>query len=79
MKRLLEQLDAIKSILDTVTSAQLETDPEAVESGYEVYAQVYNPIDRVKDLKDRLISEIRKGRPVNGYLSAGYGYARQPL
>ncbi|MEP0921207.1 hypothetical protein [Leptolyngbya sp. ST-U4] len=76
MKRLLEQLDAIKSILDTVTPAQLETDPEAVESGYEVYAQTYNPIERVKDLKDRLISEIRKGRPVNGYLSAGYGYGK---
>ncbi|MDX2239253.1 MAG: hypothetical protein NW224_01105 [Leptolyngbyaceae cyanobacterium bins.302] len=76
MKRLLEQLDAIKSILDTVTPAQLETDPEAVESGYEVYAQAYNPIERVKDLKDRLISEIRKGRPVNGYLSAGYGYGK---
>lgn len=76
MKRLLEQLDAIKSILDTVTPGQIESDPEAVESSYEVYAQTYNPIGRVKDLKNRLISEIRKGRPVNGYLSAGYGYGK---
>lgn len=76
MKRLLEQLDAVKSILDTVTPDQIQSAPESVEGIYEIYAQTYNPIERVRDLKNRLISEIRKGKPVNGYLSAGYGYGK---
>lgn len=76
MKRLLEQLDSIKAIVDTVSPSQIEHEPQAVASGYELYARAYDPIDQVKTLGDRLIAEIRKGKPVNGYLSAGYGYGK---
>lgn len=76
MKRLLEQLDSIKAIVDTVSPSQIEHEPQAVASGYELYARAYDPIDQVKDLRDRLITEIRKGKPVNGYLSADYGYGK---
>lgn len=76
MKRLLEQLDSIKAIVDTVSPSGLKLDPQAVASRYELYAVTYDPIDRVKDLKTRLIAEIYKGRPVNGYLSANFGYGK---
>ncbi len=76
MKRLLEQLDSIKAIVDTVSPSQLAQNPEAVASGYELYAATYDPIDRVEELRSRLIAEICKGKPVNGYLSAGFGYGK---
>ncbi|MEO1375636.1 MAG: hypothetical protein AAFW70_15245, partial [Cyanobacteria bacterium J06635_10] len=76
MKRLLEQLDSIKAIIDTVSPSQIGQNPEAVASGYEIYAFSYNPIEQVKQLGERLVSEIRKGKPVNGYLSAGFGYGK---
>jgi hypothetical protein len=76
MKRLLEQLDSIEAIVDTVSSAQIEHEPQSVRSRYELYASNYEPIERVKALRSRLIDEIGKGKPVNGYLSADYGYGK---
>lgn len=76
MKRLLEQLDSIEAIIDTVSPSQIEDDPLYVASRYDLYAKSYDPIDRVKILRDRLIAEILKGKPVNGYLSADYGYGK---
>jgi len=76
MKRLLEQLDSIKAIVDTVSPSQIAQNSEAVASSYELYALTYNPIEQVKQLCERLVGEIRKGKPVNGYISAGYGYGK---
>ncbi|HEY9694177.1 MAG TPA: hypothetical protein V6D15_18390 [Oculatellaceae cyanobacterium] len=76
MKRLLEQLDSIKAIVDTVSPSQIKDNPQGVANSYELYASAYEPIEQVKTLRDRLIAEIRKGKPVNGYLSADYGYGK---
>ncbi|GAA6621959.1 hypothetical protein [Scytonema sp. NUACC26] len=76
MKRLLEQLDSIEAIIDTVSPSQIEDDPQDVASRYDLYARSYDPLDRVTILRDRLIAEIHKGKPVNGYLSADYGYGK---
>ncbi len=76
MKRLLEQLNSIEAIVDTVSPAQIEQNPQGVASRYELYASSYDPIDRVKTLRERLIAEIGRGKPVNGYLSADYGYGK---
>ncbi len=76
MKRLLEQLDSIEAIVDTVSPSRIEYDPQSVRERYELYASAYQPIERVKALRERLIAEIRKGKPVNGYLSADYGYGK---
>ena len=76
MKRLLEQLDSIQAIVDTVNPSDIENNPQAVARDYELYASTYDPIESVKTLKDHLIEEICKGKPVNGYLSADYGYGK---
>jgi len=76
MKRLLEQLDSIEAIVDTVSPSQIENDPLFVASSYELYVKSYAPVERVKILRDSLIAEIKKGKPVNGYLSADYGYGK---
>jgi hypothetical protein len=76
MKRLLEQLDAIAAIVDTVNPSQIEDDPQGVANRYRLYASSYDPLLRVKTLRDRLIAEICQGKPVNGYLSADYGYGK---
>jgi hypothetical protein len=76
MKRLLEQLDLIQAIVDTVNPSQIENDPQEVARVYDLYASTYDPIESVKTLKDHLIEEICKGKPVNGYLSADYGYGK---
>lgn len=76
MQRLLEQLDSIEAIVDTVSPSRIEYDPQSVRERYELYASAYEPIERVKALRERLIAEIRKGKPVNGYLSADYGYGK---
>jgi len=76
MKRLIEQLDSIKAIVDTVTPTQIEQDPQKVNSGYELYAKGYDPIDEALRVKKRLIDEVGRGRTVTGYLSAEYGYGK---
>jgi|GEM_PF-895536 len=76
MKRLLEQLDAIAAIVDTVNPSQIEHDPQGVANRYRLYASSYDPLLRVKTLRDRLMAEICQGKPVNGYLSADYGYGK---
>ncbi len=76
MKRLLEQLESMEAIVDTVSPSQIEDNPQGVASSYELYAKSYDPLDRVTILRDRLIAEIKKGKPVNGYLSADYGYGK---
>lgn len=76
MKQLLKQLDSIQAIVDTVIPSRIEHDYQGVANCYELYVSSYNPIDQVKTLRDRLIDEIGKGKPVNGYLSADYGYGK---
>ncbi|MEG4985774.1 hypothetical protein QUB08_08395 [Microcoleus sp. BR0-C5] len=76
MKRLLEQLDSIQAIVDTVNPFQIENDPQEVARIYDLYASTYDSIELVKTLKDHLIEEICKGKPVNGYISADYGYGK---
>lgn len=76
MKRLLEQLDAIAAIVDTVNPSQIEHDPQGVANRYRLYASSYDPLLRVKTLLHRLMAEICQGKPVNGYLSADYGYGK---
>lgn len=76
MKRLLEQLNSIEAIANTVAPAQIEKEPSAVARSYELYAAIYHPIERVKAIKERLIAEISALKPVNGYLSADYGYGK---
>jgi len=76
MKELLEQLKSIQAIVDTVNPSQIESELESVARNYGLYANSYDPLEQVKTLKDRLIDEIGKGKPVNGYLSADYGYGK---
>ncbi|BBD64533.1 hypothetical protein NIES4072_18050 [Nostoc commune NIES-4072] len=76
MKKLLEQLELIQAIVDTVSPFQIESELESVAHNYELYATSYDPLEQVKILRDRLIDEIGKGKPVNGYLSADYGYGK---
>ena len=76
MKKLLEQLESIQAIVDTVSPFQIESELESVAHDYELYATSYDPLEQVKIFRDRLIDEIGKGKPVNGYLSADYGYGK---
>ncbi len=76
MDKILEQLESIQAIVDTVNPSQIESEPEKVAHYYEVYARGYKPIDPVKLLRERLIDRINQGKPVNGYLSADYGYGK---
>lgn len=76
MQRLLDQLDSIKEIVDTVTPGEVKQEPERVRSKYELYAKSYDPVEEAKRIKTRLIDEIGRGKPVTGYLSAEYGYGK---
>lgn len=76
MENLLKQLDEIEAIVDTVSPSQIERDPLEVARRYELYANSYDPLDRVKELRHRLIEELNQGKSVNGYLSADYGYGK---
>ncbi|MUG95346.1 hypothetical protein F7734_24460 [Scytonema sp. UIC 10036] len=76
MKKLLRQLESIQAIVDTVSPSQIESELESVARDYGLYATSYKPLEQVKTLRDRLIDEIGKGKPVNGYLSADYGYGK---
>ncbi|MGB3188122.1 MAG: hypothetical protein WBB43_01680 [Limnoraphis sp.] len=76
MKKLLNQLNKIEAIVDTVTPSQIEQNPQAVTERYKLYAQSYDPLSRVITLRDCLINEISQEKSVNGYLSADYGYGK---
>ncbi len=76
MKKLLKQLESIQAIVDTISPSQIESELESVARDYGLYATSYKPLEQVKILRDCLIDEIGKGKPVNGYLSADYGYGK---
>jgi hypothetical protein len=76
MKELLEQLDNIEAIVDTVNPKQIEENPSGVASCYEIYANSYDPLQKVKTLRNHLIETLEQGDSVNGYLSADYGYGK---
>ncbi|MBD2580166.1 hypothetical protein [Oscillatoria sp. FACHB-1406] len=76
MKRLLEQLDAIEAIVDTVSPARIESDPQGVRDRYQTYVRAYRPLERVEVLREHLLAELEALHPVNGYLSADYGYGK---
>jgi hypothetical protein len=76
MQSLWERLDILRAIVDTTRAERLERQPEAVRTRYEPYAEAYFVIEAVKRVEQRLISELRVGNPVTGYLSADYGYGK---
>jgi len=76
MRSLWERLDAMRAIVDTTTAEDLERQPDAIRTCYEPYADAYFPIEPVRRLERRLISELRAGKSVTGYLSADYGYGK---
>jgi hypothetical protein len=76
MQSLWERLDILRAIVDTTRAEGLERQPEAVRTRYEPYAEAYFVIEAVKRVEQRLISELRVGNPVTGYLSADYGYGK---
>jgi len=76
MRGLWERLESLHAIVDTARADDLERQPEAVRILYEPYADAYFVIEAVKRAEQRLISELRAGKPVTGYLSADYGYGK---
>jgi hypothetical protein len=76
MQSLWERLDILRAIVDTVRAEELERQPDAVRTRYEPYADAYFVIEAVKRVEQRLISELRAGKSVTGYLSADYGYGK---
>lgn len=76
MKRLLKQLDSIKAIVDTFSPNQILDNPQEVDRIYQIYANSYEPIYSVVNLKNQLIELIISKNPVNGYLSADFGYGK---
>jgi hypothetical protein len=76
MQKLWERLDALRAIVDTARAEELEQQPDAVRTRYEPYAEAYFVIEAVKRVEQKLISELRAGRSVTGYLSADYGYGK---
>jgi hypothetical protein len=76
MQSLWERLDILRAIVDTVRAEELERQPDAVRTRYEPYADAYFVIEAVKRVEQRLITELRAGKSVTGYLSADYGYGK---
>ncbi|HEX29661.1 TPA: hypothetical protein ENG04_06235 [Candidatus Poribacteria bacterium] len=76
MPSLWETLEVLRAIVDTARADDLERQPEAVRTRYEPYAASYFVIEAVKRVEQRLINELRAGRPVTGYLSAEFGYGK---
>lgn len=76
MRNLWERLDAIRAIVDTTRADDLERQPDSIRTRYEPYANAYFPIEAVRRLERRLISELRASRAVTGYLSADFGYGK---
>lgn len=76
MNTLWERLDTLRAIVDTAQAEDIERQPDAIRTRYEPYAEAYFVIEAVKRVEERLIGEIRAGRPVTGYLSADYGYGK---
>ena len=76
MERLLKQLDSIKAIVDTFSPNQIVDKPRDVAHVYKLYADSYQPIHSVVTLKNQLIDLIKAKNPVNGYLSADFGYGK---
>jgi len=76
MRNLWERLDAMRAIVDTTKAEDLERQPDSIRTRYEPCAEAYFPIETVRRLERRLISELRAGKSVTGYLSADYGYGK---
>jgi hypothetical protein len=76
MQSLWERLDILRAIVDTTRAEELERQPETVRTRYEPYADAYFVIEAVKRVEQKLISELRAGNSVTGYLSADYGYGK---
>jgi hypothetical protein len=76
MQKLWKRLDALRAIVDTARAEELEQQPDAVRTRYEPYAEAYFVIEAVKRVEQKLISELRAGKSVTGYLSADYGYGK---
>ncbi len=76
MRKLWESLERLRSIADTVRAEDIEASPETVRVQYEPYAEAYFVLESVNRVKDRLISQIKSGRSVTGYISADFGYGK---
>ena len=76
MPDLWDRLNTLRAIVDTARAEELERQPEAVRTRYEPYAEAYFVIEAVKRVEQRLLSELRAGRSVTGYLSADFGYGK---
>ncbi len=76
MERLLQQLDSIAAIVDTVTPDRILSHPQEVADYYQLYVSSYHLLPQVKTLQDRLQDEMVLCKPVTGYLSGEYGYGK---
>lgn len=76
MKKLLEKIESIQAIVDTISPAQIENEFKKINRNYKLYAASYNPLEQVKMIRERLINEINQGKSVNGYISGDYGYGK---
>lgn len=71
-----ERMETLRAIVDTARADDLNKVPETVRSRYESYAEAYFTIDAVKQMRQRLVGELRAGHPVTGYISADFGYGK---
>lgn len=71
-----ERLEILRAIVDTARAEDLERIPETIRARYELYAETYFLLDPVKRVEHRLLSELRSGHPVTGYISADFGYGK---
>lgn len=71
-----DRLEILRAIVDTARAEDLEQIPETIRARYEPYAEAFFPTETVKQMEQRLLNELRAGRPVAGYISADFGYGK---
>ncbi len=71
-----DRLETLRAIVDTARAEDLEQIPETIRTRYELYAEAYFLTEMVKQVGQRLLNELRSGRPVTGYISADFGYGK---
>lgn len=71
-----ERLEVLRAVVDTARAEDLERIPETICARYELYAEAYFLMEPVRQVEHRLLSELRSGRPVTGYISADFGYGK---
>lgn len=76
MRDFWECLDTLRAIADTARADEIEQQPETVRTRYEPYAEAYFAIEAVKRVEKHLVSELRAGKSVTGYISADFGYGK---